>query len=90
MGIRLGGGHAELVRAGDSEKTEVESWQRTGSSGCGSARELGRAAYLAATPALAAVRQWRRPAAAAFRAGCARGSSPAEDARRAPAGREAL
>lgn len=44
MGIRLGGGHAELVRAGDSEKTEVESWQRTGSSGCGSARELGRAA----------------------------------------------
>lgn len=43
-GIRLGGGHAELVRAGDSEKTEVESWQRTGSSGCGSARELGRAA----------------------------------------------
>lgn len=45
---------------------------------------------LAATPALAVVRQWRRRAAAAFRAGCARGSSPAEDARRAPAGREAL
>lgn len=66
---------------------KLQSSPGRGENACGGGSREGsgqrrQPVYLGENPALVVVKQWRRPAAAAFCAGCARGSSsPERDAR---------